>query len=261
MGDFTREWIVHRLAGLGRRGSQNIGIGRSFVSDSFLRLLCSLTLLPMAAFAQTVPITQDSYVVTSPASGTNFGSTVTINVTNAATSNGSQALVQFDLTALPPGTTAANVTKATLTLFVKTVGAAGTINVSLANGSWTEAGVTANNAPVPCAAVASGIPLSIGSTNTYLYVDATAAVQSWLNGTTNNGFIITPNDSVVGVTFDSKESTTTSHPATLTIIFGATRPTGPVGPAGPPGPAGLERDYYPQRRRNGNRTWLRCIHC
>ncbi len=64
-------------------------------------------------------------------------------------SNAFQALVQFDLSALPAGTTAANVSKATLVLFAKTVTASGTVNVSTATSSWTESGVTGQNAPTP----------------------------------------------------------------------------------------------------------------
>jgi hypothetical protein len=71
-------------------------------------------------------------------------------------------------------------------------------------------------------------------------------VQAWLNGTTNNGFIITPNTGTgVNVSFDSKESTTTSHPAVLSITLvgsggaaGATGATGPTGPTGANGSNG-----------------------
>lgn len=78
-------------------------------------------------------------------------------------------------------------------------------------------------------------------------VDATQAVQDWLNGTSNNdGFIITPLGSVQ-VEFDSKENTATSHPATLAITLvnsgpmgatGAQGPAGATGAQGPTGPAG-----------------------
>ncbi len=70
---------------------------------------------------------------------------------------------------------------------------------------------------------------------TYVYVDATAAVQSWLSGTTNSGFIVTPNDSNINVAFDSKESTTTSHPATLSILLSSNGPAGPTGATGASG--------------------------
>jgi hypothetical protein len=199
-----------------------------------------------AAFGQTVPLTQDTYVVSG--TNTNYGSAITINVSGT---NGSQALVQFDLSTLPAGATVAS---ATLTLYASKVGAAGTVNVSVANGPWSETTASGMNAPVPGAAVYSGLHISTG--NQYIYVSATTAVQNWLNTpTTNNGFIITPNDGVVNVAFDSKESATTSHPATLTVtlassagptgatgpagIAGATGATGPAGIAGPTGPAGI----------------------
>src|ERR1700728_2511713 len=136
-----------------------------------LPLLCSLAILPLAAFAQTVPLTQDSYVVTSPATANNYGTAATVNVGGPTVDEG---LVQFDLTTLPAGTTAANIAKATLALFVNKLGAAGTINISVANGAWTELGVNGTNAPTAAAVVATGVSVSTGSD--YIYVDATAAV-------------------------------------------------------------------------------------
>lgn len=200
-------------------------------------LLCGLAVVPIAAMAQNVPLVQDSYVI--PGNGVNFGSATTMNVGGP---NSAQALAQFDLTALPAGTTSAQIAKATLTLFLNKVGAAGTVNISVANGGWTEFGVTGNNAPVAAASVASGVLASTASE--YITVDATAAVQAWLTATTNSGFIITPNDGVVNVAFDTKESATTSHPATLTIVLassgarGATGATGPTGTTGATGPTG-----------------------
>ena len=89
--------------------------------------------MPLAAMAQSAPLAQDSYVV--PGSATNYGSATTMNVGGP---NGAQALAQFDLTALPSGTTSAQIAKATLTLFLNKLGAAGTMNISVANGAWTE---------------------------------------------------------------------------------------------------------------------------
>jgi hypothetical protein len=177
--------------------------------------------------------------VVNPGNGTNYGSASTMNVGGP---NGAQALAQFDLTALPAGTTSVQIAKATLTLFLNKVGAAGTFNISVANGPWTELGVNGNNAPVAGAAVASGVSASAASE--YITVDTTAAVKAWLTGTNNNGFIITPNDGIVNVVFDTKESATTSHPATLTIVLassgatGATGATGPAGITGATGPTG-----------------------
>ncbi len=194
-------------------------------------LFAGLGLLSRVAFAQSVPLTQDSYVL--PGAAGNYGIQQTINVGGP---NAFQALAQFDLSTLPAGTTAANVSKATLVLYVKTVTAAGTINVSAANGSWTENGVNGNNAPVAGAAVASGV--SVSSAGGYLYLDVTNAVKSWITTPiSNNGFIITPNDGVVTAAFDSKESQTTSHAAELWITLGSQGPTGATGATGPTGAA------------------------
>jgi hypothetical protein len=195
-------------------------------------LLGGLAILPAVAVAQTVPLTQDAYF--SPGSPTNFGSSTTINVGGP---NASQALAQFDLTALPAGTTAANVSRAILALFVNKLGAPGTINISEANGAWVELTVNGTGgAPVPGTAVATAVPVS--TVSDYVYVDATSAVQDWLTNGGNNGFIITGNDGMVNVAFDSKESTTTSHPATLTITLSAVGTIGPTGAVGPTGATG-----------------------
>jgi hypothetical protein len=190
------------------------------------------------ALAQSVPLVQDTFVVTgSPA---NFGRFTTVNVSGSGTANPSQALLQFNLT-LPAGTTAANIAKATLTLFADGVGASGTVNISTANGSWTELSVNGNNAPTAGTAVASGV--SVSAAGNYLSVDVTAAVQGWVTTPgSNNGFIVAPGSTTVNVSFDSKENLTTSHPATLTIALssvGATGPTGATGPMGTTGATGV----------------------
>ncbi len=195
-------------------------------------LLLGFTLTAAGAYAQTVPLTQDSFM--NPGVGTNFGTATTLNVGGAANS---QALAQFDLGSLPSGVTASQVAKATFALFVNKLAAAGTINISVANGPWSELTVSGTAGPVAAAAVASGI--SVTSAGNYIYVDATAAVQNWLNGSaTNSGFIITPAGGGVNALFDSKESSTTSHPATLTIVLTNYGPTGATGATGSNGTNG-----------------------
>lgn len=82
--------------------------------------MCGLAFLPSLIFAQNAPLTQDSYVI--PGISANYGSAVTLDVGGPP---GDAALVQFDLTQLPGGTTSANISKATLTLFVTKLGSAG----------------------------------------------------------------------------------------------------------------------------------------
>jgi len=151
-------------------------------------LPAGLLLIPCLLFAQALPLTQDSYVV--PGVAANYGAQQTIDVGGP---NALQSLVQFDLSPLPAGVTSANISKATLVLFVKAVSASGTINISAAIGSWAEFGVNGNNAPTPGSAVASDVTVS--AAGNFLYVDATAAVKSWITTPgSNNGFILTPND-------------------------------------------------------------------
>jgi hypothetical protein len=207
-------------------------------------LSLALAILPGVVVAQTVPLVQDSYFVSGSAA--NYGAVSALRVGGA---NAARALVQFDLSTLPSGTAGNNVAKATLTLFVNKAIAPGAVTVSVASGGWSELSVSGTNVPpVPALAVASGVP--IPASGNYFYVDATQAVQNWLNGpTANNGFIITPADNGVSVAFDSKESLTgrqaalaitlvNSGPAGAPGATGATGPAGAQGPRGAAGPAG-----------------------
>jgi len=141
----------------------------------------------------------------------------------------------FDLTKLPAGTTAANVSSASLRLFVNKVGAAGAINVYGATASWSESTVNGlSGGPLPGPLVAGPIGVSIASA--YVAIPVTSQVQAWLNSAPNNGFLIQANPSTTSVLFDSKENTSTSHPAVLEVVL--TAPAGATGAAGAPGPAG-----------------------
>jgi hypothetical protein len=235
LGLLSRKWI--RVSWLYQHR-------RKSMTKLVLRVLSVAAFVPLAIFSQVFPVAQDSYVV--PGAATNFGSSVNITVGSSA----SQGLVQFDLSQLPPGVTGSQVQKATLTLFANHTGSPGSINVSAANGAWTEGSVNGSNAPAIGAAVGS---VNIASGLQFISVDVTAMVQGWVNlPTTNNGFILTANGNA-SVQFDSKESTNTSHAATLTLVLantgpagipgptgpvGIAGPTGPIGPAGPTGPPG-----------------------
>ena len=146
-----------------------------FQRIAFIFLLCGLAITP-AAFAQNIPVAQDAYF--SPATATNFGSTANLNVGGP---KGNQAVVQFDLSSLPAGTTGANVAKATLVLFVNRVTAAGNVNFSLANGGWKESTLTGTGSyPVSGLSIATAVP--VATAGEFVSVDATQAVQDWLNG-------------------------------------------------------------------------------
>src|SRR5580704_4096093 len=213
--------------------------------------IAALALAPIAGFAQTLAPSQDVYYV--PGNGSNFGTATTITVG----SSGSIGLVQFDLTQLPAGVTAAQIQKATLTLFLDHVNTGGSINIDTVSAStpWGELTVTGNSGISQGIAVNTSVMTN--TADTFIATDATAAVKSWIAApSTNNGFMMQAN-ATTSVQFDSKENTSTSHPATLTIVLvsngptgatgssgtngvnGATGATGPTGPSGVAGPTGV----------------------
>jgi len=198
--------------------------------------IATLALAPIAGFAQTLAPSQDAYYVLG--NGSNFGTATTITVG----SSGSIGLVQFDLTQLPAGLTAAQIQKATLTVFLNHVNTGGSINIDTVSAStpWGELTVTGNSGISPGIAVNTSVMTN--TANTFIALDATAAVQGWITTpSSNNGFMMQAN-SGTSVQFDSKENTTTSHPTMLTVVLVSNGPTGPTGGtstvAGPTGPTG-----------------------
>lgn len=191
--------------------------------------LTALLALPLAGLGQTLTPSQDTYFV--PGNGLNFGTVPTVTVGSSS----SQGLVQFDLTQLPSGLTGNQVLKATLALYADHVSVPGSVTVLLASSGWVESTVTGNTAPAPGAAVGT---FPVASANTFVTIDVTAAVQNWLNGAENDGFLLEASPGTV-VQFDSKENPSTSHPALLNIFLaGAQGIQGPQGPPGSPGASG-----------------------
>jgi hypothetical protein len=197
--------------------------------------VAALVLAPSGGFAQTLSPSQDAYYVAGNATNTGTATTITVG------QSGAVGLVQFDLTQLP-SVTASQIQKATLTLFLDHVGSAGTINVDTVSAStpWTELTVNGNSGISAGSAVATSVATATAAS--FISMDATAAVQGWITTpSSNNGFMILGNGGT-SVQFDSKENTTTSHPAMLTIVLVSVGPTGPTGAAssvpGPTGPTG-----------------------
>ncbi len=181
-------------------------------------LLALILLACMAAFGQLTP-SGDAYTNTAAAT-TNYGSKTTLDVESTQTT-----FIQFNLSSIPSNYTSADITKATLKLFVDGVTTAGSFNVDYVNGTWTESTIDASNAPALGTTIAASVPLTTKDKNQYILVDITAAVQAWLSGTPNDGIALVAN-SPLSATFDSKEATKTSHTAELDIVFagGAIRP-------------------------------------
>jgi hypothetical protein len=169
-----------------------------------------LPMLGVYAVAQVTPL-GDSYTNTTD-STTNYGAKTTINV-DGATEIG---YIQFNLSSIP---SSASVSQATLKLYVTTVPTAGSFNVDYVNGTWTESTIDASNAPPLGSNIASGVSLTSADVNQYILVNVTSAVQAWLDGSQANDGIALVANSNFDATFDSKENTTTSHPAELDIVF------------------------------------------
>lgn len=184
------------------------------MKNSFL-LLFSLLVSPLAAWATDTPTIADTYISSANPS-LNFG-----NLPSLTVGSGSTALVQFDLSSLPQGVTSANILKATLTVFVDRVGTSGTMEISPVESPWTESAVTYSTAPAIGVPIGNGVAVSGASA--YVTYDITAQVQAWVaNPNTNFGLALSSSGSFY---LDSKEATTTSHPASLDISL-SVAPTG-----------------------------------
>jgi hypothetical protein len=162
------------------------------------------------AHAQITPL-GDSYINTADPT-TNYGSKTLLDVDGASQTT----YIQFNLASIP---TTASVSQATLKLYVNSVTTAGSFNVDYVNGAWSEGKIDSSNAPALGKAITSDVSVTTADKNQYILVDVTSAVQAWLSGSeTNNGLALVANSSF-NATFDSKENTTTSHPAELDIAF------------------------------------------
>src|SRR5579864_7625107 len=170
----------------------------------------------LSAFAQITP-SQDAYINTATAA-TNYGTAATLGIVSSASSI-QTTYVKFDLSSVPSGYTSANVAKATLKLYVNSVTTAGSFNVDVVNGTWSEKTITADLLPALGTTVKGSVPLTTANANTYLMIDLTATVGQWLSGSlANDGIALVPN-SPLSATFQSKENTAQSHPAELDVVF------------------------------------------
>ena len=194
-----------------------------------------LAVLPVgAAYATEGVVVGDAYV-NSAHPAMNYGSLSNLYVN----SNGT-ALLQFDLSALPAGTTASQIGSATLKLYVNRVNTSGLVNVAPVNSAWSESTVTYNSIPALGSTVASFTP---ATAEQYIVVDITSLVQEWVTTPSSNyGVALTTGSG--DVVFDSKENDETGHAAHLDITVVSQGPAGPAGadgatgPAGPAGPTG-----------------------
>jgi hypothetical protein len=197
-------------------------------------------------FAYQGLLFSDTYVDTTVATPPNNGMATSLVVSGNGSHSLDEALFKFTLANLPSGTTSSQVVKATLTVFINQVaftsGSSGTVYLCpVYSGIWNEAVAptisgTANSGgpqlvigdPIASATFTSGTSTTQSSAGTYITFDVTSRVQTWLSTpSSNQGLEIKIFSSDATLNLDSKESTGTSHPASLDITL-STVPTGTV---------------------------------
>jgi YVTN family beta-propeller protein len=202
-------------------------------------LLLSLLATPRVAQAQ-LPPTDDAWV--KAGTTTNNGSDPGLRVIDAAQST--STFVRFNLGSLPSGTAGSAVAKATLTLFVTVLNSPGAFNVYQVAGPWTEGSITGQTQPALGPQIAAGVAVANSALDDFVEIDVTAALQDWLNGTTNNGLALVPvTGSGISVNFAAKENTAPSHEDELLVVLNG--PPGPEGPIGPTGASGAQGPIGP----------------
>ncbi len=189
--------------------------------------------LTLEARATEATLVADAHV-SSDRPTVNCGALSNLNVGGGYTS-----LLQFDLGLLPAGTTAPQVSRAVLRMYVNRADVTGTVSVQPVNGAWSEGSLTYATLPLLGSAVQT---VSINQAGGYVAVDVTAQVQGWVTApATNHGLALTTATAVLQ--FDSKENDQTAHPASLDVTLvsqGAVGPAGASGAAGPAGPPGAQ---------------------
>jgi len=128
----------------------------------------------------------------------------------------SHALIRFGVA--NSAVSAPGVTRATLTIFLPVVTAAGDLDVSLVTSDWHESFTGAPVAEPTSATVFSTIPAAAVVKKQFIKLDVTDQVKNWLNSPGSDfGVVISSPDGVAKVAISSKEGSGTGYPATLEI--------------------------------------------
>jgi hypothetical protein len=206
---------------------------KSRIASRFFAVSLAAIFSCSVAHATEVALTGDAHV-NLLRSTTNFGTLANLYVGNGFTS-----LLQFDLSTLPSGLTAGQISRATLTVFVNRVNSGGAVSLSPVTSAWNESAVTYATIPSIGTAINTFTASTAGQ---YVTLDVTSLVQSWVTApATNLGVALT--STAANVLLDSKENDETGHAAKLDITItssGATGATGATGAAGIQGVQGLQ---------------------
>src|SRR5881392_2866228 len=219
----------------------------------FALIATAVLLFSSITFGQTGTLTDDAYTSTnSNVQSGNFsgkGPAIVVAGSNAKIADKpagpANSYIKFKLTpSLPDGTTADNVAKATLKLYVSAVNSPSSFDVYRITGSWNEESITSVT-PLTLVPEVTGVTPS--SANSFLVIDLTQLVKDWLSGAQpNNGVALVAGTSNTLASFDSKESFVTSHEPRLEITLAQQGAQGPAGPQGSKGDTGATGPQGPQ---------------
>lgn len=220
----------------------------------FAILAAAPFLLSPRATAQSGTLTDDGFLSINPntqqVNGNGRGMVLVVAGSTASVGSTlvgkADTFLKFQLqSSLPPSIAAANVSKATLKLFLSqgTI-PTGAIDIYPVTSSWAETTLHSSSPPT-LAATPFATGINVGTQESFLVADLTQLVQEWLNGPANggianDGIALVPHTSTTYVVFDSKENVVTSHEARLEIVLMDAGPQGQAGPAGPQGATGSQ---------------------
>ncbi len=192
--------------------------------------VAGIVLATCAANATEATVARDAFVNSAHPS-TNFG-----GLSNLYVDGGSTTLIQFDLSSLPAGTGASQISKATLKLYLNRVNHSGAVTVLPITSTWSETSVNYSTIPALGSAIATFTPTT---PQQFIVIDVTSLVQGWMT-TPSSNFGLALTSATGSYLFDSKENDESSHVAHLDITVVSQGPAGPAGATGAQGPQGIQ---------------------
>ncbi len=210
------------------------------------RLMSLIFCAGLTAFGQAVPSQIGNVQVGNGLGNRGAGDVQVIYAMTGATNHGWNGYLQFNMGVFP-ALTPAQVQKATLSLYLESGGGPGTVALCEAATAWSATTITGTHVPNCVAGTTTNIPITAAqlANGAFIPVDVTPIVQSWYNGTANNGFILSGAAVGTNVQFDIVSNVLgygVGYSPVLNLVLQSQGPQGiqgPVGPVGPIGPMGL----------------------
>ena len=210
------------------------------------RLMTLIFCAGLTAFGQAVPSQIGNVQLGNGLGNRGAGDVQVIYAMTGATNHGWNGYLQFNMGVFP-ALTPAQVQKATLVLYLESGGGPGTVALCEAGTAWSATTITGTHVPNCVAGTTTNIPITSAqlANGAFIPVDVTSIVQSWYNGSANNGFILSGAAVGTNVQFDIVSNVLgygVGYSPVLNLVLQSQGPQGiqgPVGPVGPIGPMGL----------------------